>query len=91
MFQLIKPDTNFDFIGKGKFFISISIAFVLFSFVIFVTKGLKFGIDFSGGTELSIHFNQKIDTAEVRKILSDAGFKDSSVQHFGSEGPDFSR
>ncbi len=83
--EFFSSHANFDFVGKQKFFISISITLVIFSLIAVFKPGLKFGIDFSGGTEVQIHFNQVITSAEVRKILNDAGFKDSSVQHLGSE------
>lgn len=84
--QWIKPDTNFDFVGTRYYFISISVALILLSFVMFFTRGLKMGIDFAGGSEVHIRFHQKMDSSEVRKILSEGGFKEASVQNFGVEG-----
>ena len=84
--EIFNPHANFDFIGKKNVFIAFSIFLVIGSLISIFKPGLKFGIDFSGGTEVQIQFNKSIDSAEVRKILNDSGFKDSSVQHLGVAG-----
>ena len=83
--EIIKSNINFDFIGKQWYFISASLFLILFSFIIFFTKGLQFGVDFAGGVQIYIKFNSIVPSSEVRKILSEGGFKDSSVQNFGRE------
>ncbi len=83
--EFLKKETQFDFMGKRNLFIGISLAFIAFSVLIFVTRGLKFGIDFAGGTEIQVKFLKPIDSAQIRKLLTEAGYLDSSVQHFGKE------
>lgn len=61
-----------DFVGKRKIFVVISIALVVLSLVVIFTKGFKLGVDFSGGTELTVIVKSKnVDVAEMRKALSD--------------------
>ena len=84
--EFLRPNLNFDFIGKKWPFIGLSLAVIAFSFVVFATMGLKLGIDFAGGTEVYIKFKDPISSADVRKLLSDHDLKDASVQNFGKEG-----
>jgi len=61
-----------DFVGKRKVFVAVSIALMIFSLVVIFTKGFRLGVDFSGGTELTVIVNNKnVDVAEMRKALSD--------------------
>lgn len=84
--EIIKPDTRFDFIGKKKFTIWISIVAIIISFgSIFLHGGLKLGVDFAGGILLQIKFSKHIDTSDVRNLLEEIGLKDSMVQNFGGE------
>ncbi|MEK7790640.1 MAG: protein translocase subunit SecF [Deltaproteobacteria bacterium] len=83
--EFLKKETHFDFMGKRNLFIGISLAFIVFSALVFVTRGLKFGIDFAGGTEIQVKFLKPLDSLQIRKLLTEAGYLDSSVQHFGKE------
>jgi preprotein translocase subunit SecF len=47
--------------------------------------GLNFGVDFAGGTEMEVRFGKAADPAAIRKAVEDLGFKDASVQTYGSE------
>lgn len=81
--EFLKQATHIDFMGRQRFFLFVSLVLIGLSIFVFATRGLKFGIDFAGGTEMYIKFNQVISSGEVRKLLTEAGFNDSSVQHFG--------
>ncbi len=50
-----------------------------------VTKGLALGLDFTGGSQLELHFSHPVSPGTVRAQLSDAGFTSPVVAHFGSE------
>ncbi len=51
-------------------------------FAIFVQKGLKFGIDFAGGTQIAVRFVQKPDLDRIRKILDAATLGDTGIQRY---------
>lgn len=83
--EFFNPNNNFDFIGRKNLFVSLSVIAVILSLFFLFKPGLKFGIDFAGGTEVQVKFFQKTETAELRKILEESGFKDSSVQLLGNQ------
>jgi preprotein translocase subunit SecF len=59
------------------------VTFVLAVFFLAV-KGLNFGVDFTGGTVIEVHYAQPVDLPKVRGQLADAGLPDALVQNFGS-------
>ena len=48
------------------------------------TQGLKFGIDFTGGTLIEVGYQDSVDLSVVRNTLDKAKFKGANVQYFGS-------
>jgi preprotein translocase subunit SecF len=48
------------------------------------TKGLNFGVDFTGGTVIEVHYAQSADLAKVREQLAEIKLPDAQVQNFGS-------
>lgn len=85
--RLIKNKTNIDFLGpkRRKIAISMSVIFVIVSLVSIATRGLEFGIDFTGGILLEVGYPQKVNLEEIRGNLRAAGFSDAQVQLFGSD------
>jgi len=64
---------QFDFLGKTKFFLPISLVLILVSCIVLIpgVRGLRMGIDFTGGMEFIVLFAEAVDTAEIRSALSD--------------------
>lgn len=77
--------THFNFIGARKKAYIFSAILILISIGSLLTKGLSFGIDFTGGRTYVIRFDNNIDTEEARKILT-AEFDNNSpeVKTFGA-------
>ena len=61
------------------FFIVVSLASIVFH------GGLKFGIDFSGGTLVQLQFKSPPNLQEIRDGLKEIGLADSTIQEFGSK------
>jgi len=75
---------NWDFIGKRKWAYAVSLAFVLLSVVSLVAKGgLRYDIDFTGGTLLQVRFESSPAVAKLRAALGQIGLGDSVIQRFG--------
>ena len=48
------------------------------------TKGLNFGVDFTGGTVMEVHYQQAPDVNAIREKIAKVGFADAAVQTFGT-------
>src|SRR5258706_8335774 len=48
------------------------------------TKGLNFGVDFTGGTVMEVHYAQAPDVNKIRDTMTKLGFADAAVQNFGT-------
>jgi len=85
--RLIKHKTTINFLGKTrrKIALAISLLVVVVSLVEVATRGLEFGIDFTGGILLEVGYSQAADLESIRGNLADAGFSDAQVQLFGAE------
>ena len=74
------------FSGKSKLFIGISILMVLLSYAVLVTKGLNYGIDFTGGTVVQVKYKDTAPIKKVRQALSsNKQYDGSQVSNFGSD------
>jgi preprotein translocase subunit SecF len=73
-----------DFVGKRTYAIIVSLALIAVSIFSLSTQGLKFGIDFTGGTLIEVGYEQDVNLSKVRNTLSEAKFKSANVQYFGS-------
>jgi preprotein translocase subunit SecF len=83
MFELIRPGTNIDFVGKRKLWIGISVLCILVTVVLFFTKGLNYGIDFTGGAEVQVKVPQSWDIGKVREEMEKGDIKGLKVQQIG--------
>jgi preprotein translocase subunit SecF len=86
--EVIKPGSNYEFIGRQKYWIGLSICLTLLTLVmlplnayVFKSRGhfLNWGVDFRGGSEILIEFSRPVDAADVRKTLAENGFHDADV------------
>jgi preprotein translocase subunit SecF len=84
-FEVIKPDHDFNFVGRMNLLLTISVILVTLSIVMLPINHfwrghtLNYGIDFRGGTEVQAQFNQEQDPAKIRAAMQHGGFKDTEV------------
>lgn len=76
--------TEIDFMGKRKLWYTISVLLILSGIVSVSVKGINFGIDFKGGTELVVRFTHDVDIADVRAAMDKIGFNKAEIKTFGS-------
>ncbi|MDD5180645.1 MAG: protein translocase subunit SecF [Gallionellaceae bacterium] len=81
-FFRIKHDIPF--MSYGKITTSISLVTFILAIFFLATRGLNFGVDFTGGTVIEMHYAQPADTNKVRDQLGQMGLHDALVQNFGS-------
>lgn len=85
--QLIKPNTNIDFVGGRKIAFIISALVILIGLGSLVMKGgPRYGIDFAGGIMVQVKFDQDVELNSMRDALATTNLPDLVVQRFGIEG-----
>ena len=82
--RIFDKTPNFDFMNKRKMAVVFSSVLIIISIVSLFTRGLNFGLDFTGGTLIEVAYPQNVELSQVRKILQDAGYGDAIAQHFGT-------
>ncbi len=88
MFELLPKDLYIDFVGKRNFFAALSGIAVLVSILLFVFVQPNWSIDFTGGTEVQVKFQQDTDISEVRDALKPIGIGDDAIQQLGEDTDD---
>ncbi len=79
---------RFDFVGRIGLFGGISLILVVASLIFIAIRGISYGIDFKGGTEIQVKFRDQVSIDQVRTSVSTLGLGDIGVQAFG-EGNEF--
>lgn len=69
--------------GKRTIFYVVSSVIILLGFLSILIKGLQFGIDFKGGSEIAIQFSKPIEIVEVRSAIEKIGLGNVEVKTFG--------
>lgn len=82
--QLFKKSTHFDFMGKRTIAVTFSAILILISLGSLVTRGLNFGLDFTGGALIEMGYSHPADLTKVRSTLEASGFPEAVVQNFGT-------
>lgn len=76
---------NVNWMGMRKTFYILSTALFLIGLLNVVFRGLVFGIDFKGGSEIVLQFEKPVDVAKVRNDLANIGLGAVEVRTFGAE------
>ena len=82
--QILNKTTTFDFLGKRKLALILSLVLIAICIIAIATRGLNFGIDFTGGTLVEVGYEEAVDVESVRGALNDGGISDAVVQYFGT-------
>ena len=75
---------NIDFMGARRVALAVSAVVIAASLVSLVTRGLNFGLDFTGGDSLELSYAGEADLADIRAALNEEGFENPLVQNFGT-------
>jgi preprotein translocase subunit SecF len=80
MIELFKQP-NIDWMGKAKYFYALSGILLIAGWIsIFMHGGLRYSIDFKGGTNVDVRFAQPPDLGKIRSGLAAQGLPDSELQ-----------
>ena len=84
--EIFKRVTEYDFMAKKTMAIVLSSAVILVGIISMITHGgLKYGIDFDGGTLVQLKFKTPPAIEDLRDGLKTIGLGDSTIQEFGSK------
>ena len=85
--RLIKEKTRIDFLSAPRRRLAMIVSGILIAISIasITTRGLAFGIDFTGGVLLEVGYPQAANLERIRGVLDAAGVEEYEVQRFGAE------
>ncbi len=79
-------NTKIDFMKYRKFWLALSFVVMAVGFVaVFFLDQLNMGIDFKGGTQLTLKFRSAPEIQSLRELVAQAGIAESQIQRFGAE------
>lgn len=82
--EFFKSNTTINFMSQRKWAAIFSIILFLLSIGSLAIHGLKWGLDFTGGTQIQLSFPLEADLAQIRSTLETAGFKEAVVMSYGT-------
>jgi len=78
--EFFHHDVTFDWMGKAKYFVALSVTLLLIGAASWIHRGLDYGIDFKGGTLVYVRFAGKPPVDQLRPGLASQGLGDSVIQ-----------
>jgi preprotein translocase subunit SecF len=75
-----RPPRRIDFVGRRNIFFLISLIIIIPGIISMITRGFLLGIDFAGGTEFDLAFNQQPSSAQVQTAVDSLGLAQPTVQ-----------
>ncbi len=72
-----------DFMGKKKWFFIASGIITLVGVIFLLAFGMNRGIEFTGGSQITIHFEREVAQADLRAEMSSLGYNNAVVQKTG--------
>ena len=74
---------KFDIAGRAKIWFVISLLIIIPGLFSMATRGLNFGIDFTGGTIIDLKFSQPVEISKIRDSLKPFGLDGATIQLSG--------
>ena len=71
--ELVKPGTNYDFIGKRRVAFAVSLALVVLALGVTLVRGVRLGVEFRGGWEMEVAFGKPMEADALRNALARGG------------------
>lgn len=79
----ILENTHIDFLGKRKTFYIASLILFVLGIGSLAIRGLELGIDFLGGSEIVLQFEEPVEISDMREKVSQMGLGNIEVKTFG--------
>ena len=82
--ELFRIKKDIPFMSYGRVTTAISLVTFILAVFFLATKGLNYGVDFTGGTVMEVNYPQAANIDGIRKAVDSIGLKDATVQNFGT-------
>ena len=82
--ELFRIKKDIPFMSYGRITTAISLFTFLLAIFFLYSKGLNYGVDFTGGTVMEVNYPQAANLDGIRKAVDSIGLKDATVQNFGT-------
>ncbi len=82
--EFFNPNSNVDFMGARKWTAFFSALVFVISIGALLVNGLKWGLDFTGGTQIEVSYASAADLPAIRDSLYKAGFNEAQVANYGT-------
>jgi preprotein translocase subunit SecF len=82
--EFFKVKKDIPFMSYGRLTTAISMITFILAIVFLATRGLNFGVDFTGGTMIEVNYPHAADLNKIRTTIDGIGLKDATVQNFGT-------
>lgn len=82
--EFFNPNSKVDFMGARRWTAVFSLLIFILSMCALLIHGLKWGLDFTGGTQIEVSYSQAADLTQIREDLTRAGFKEAQVVSYGT-------
>ena len=75
---------NINFMAQRRTGLVLSTLLTIGTILLLIFRGLNFGIDFTGGVLVEVHYQETVELDDVREALSKGGYERAVVQYFGT-------
>lgn len=82
--EFFRVKKDIPFMSYGRLTTAISMITFILAIFFLATKGLNFGVDFTGGTMIEVNYPHAADLNKIRTTIDGIGLKDATVQNFGT-------
>lgn len=82
--EFFNPNSNVDFMGARKWAAIFSAMVFIVSIGALLVNGLKWGLDFTGGTQIEVSYQTPADLSAIRESLYKIGFNEAQVANYGT-------
>lgn len=82
--EFFNPNSNIDFMGLRRWTAIFSLLIFLSSIIALAVNGLHWGLDFTGGTQIEITYQEPANLQQIRDALNKQGFKEAQVISYGT-------
>lgn len=82
--ELFRIKKDIPFMSYGRLTTTISLGTFILAIFFLATRGLNFGVDFTGGTLMEVSYPQAANLQEIRSAVNSIGLTEATVQNFGT-------